>query len=230
MKRKQQMLMGLAATALLLPATLLAQPASANTWNRPVQRSWQMERPQHHFRPNNDQLSLEANAEAWTETLTEENLTEKSSASTGTATATSSAMVTSDSPYLSTSAQALAAAATNSQSANMYPIGQCTWGVKELAPWAHTYWGNGGDWAASAAADGFTIGTVPVVGAIAVWTDPYGGYGHVAYVTDVQSETSIQVLEANIGGNPNIANYRGFFNPTTTSEGVVSYIYPPANS
>lgn len=127
-------------------------------------------------------------------------------------------------PYRSRSAAAIAAATSNAQSANMYPIGQCTWGVKELAPWAYTYWGNGGDWAASAAADGFTIGTVPVVGAIAVWSD--GGYGHVAYVTDVQSEISIQVLEANIGGNPNIANYRGFFDPTRTSEGVVSYIYP----
>ncbi|MFA9468140.1 CHAP domain-containing protein [Streptococcus sp. E24BD] len=130
-------------------------------------------------------------------------------------------------PYRSRSELAIANAQANLTSGNFYPVGQCTWGVKELAPWAYTYWGNGGDWAASAAADGFTIGTVPVEGAIAVWTDPYGGYGHVAYVTDVQSEFSIQVLEANIGGNPNIANYRGFFDPTQTSEGVVSYIYPP---
>lgn len=129
-------------------------------------------------------------------------------------------------PYLSRSEAAKTNAQVNMTSGNMYPVGQCTWGVKELAPWAYTYWGNGGDWAASAAADGFTVGTVPVVGAIAVWSD--GWYGHVAYVTDVVSETSIQVLEANIGGNPEIANYRGFFDPTMTSEGVVSYIYPPA--
>lgn len=128
-------------------------------------------------------------------------------------------------PYVSRSEQAKAAALANSQSGNRYPWGQCTWGVKELAPWAHTYWGNGNDWAMSAAADGFAVGSVPVVGAIAVWSD--GGYGHVAYVTGVQHETSIEVLEANIGGNPTIANYRGYFNPTTTSEGVVSYIYPP---
>lgn len=122
--------------------------------------------------------------------------------------------------------RARVAARTNHFSGNCYPIGQCTWGVKELAPWAHTYWGNGGDWAANAASDGFTIGNRPSVGAIAVWTDPYGGYGHVAYVTAVQSETCIQVLEANIGGNPTIANYRGYFDPTTTAEGMVSYIYP----
>lgn len=129
-------------------------------------------------------------------------------------------------PYVSRSEAAKAAALENALSGNMYPWGQCTWGVKELAPWAHTYWGNATDWAASAAADGFTVGTVPVVGAIAVWTDPYGGYGHVAYVTAVESEYSIEVLEANIGGNPTIMNYRGFFDPTTTAEGVVSYIYP----
>lgn len=122
--------------------------------------------------------------------------------------------------------QAQLAALVNSQSGNMYPVGQCTWGVKELAPWAHTYWGNATDWATNAAADGFTVGRLPVVGAIAVWTDPYGGYGHVAYVTAVWSETSIEVLEANIGGNPTIMNYRGFFDPTATAEGVVSYIYP----
>lgn len=129
-------------------------------------------------------------------------------------------------PHVSRSEQAKASALENALSGNMYPWGQCTWGVKELAPWAHTYWGNGGDWAVSAAADGFTVGTEPVVGAIAVWTDPYGGYGHVAYVTAVESEYSIEVLEANIGGNPTIMNYRGFFDPTATAEGVVSYIYP----
>lgn len=123
----------------------------------------------------------------------------------------------------SLSSSALATATANSSSSNLYPIGQCTWGVKELAPWVSNYWGNGGDWAANAAADGFTVGTTPVVGAIAVWTD--GGYGHVALVTDVVSETSIQVLEANVNGNQTIANHRGYFDPTT-AQGVVSYIYP----
>lgn len=28
---------------------------------------------------------------------------------------------------------------------NRYPVGQCTWGVKEVAPWASNWWGNGGD-------------------------------------------------------------------------------------
>lgn len=130
-------------------------------------------------------------------------------------------------PYLSRSAAALAAAAVNAQSGNFYAWGQCTWGVKELAPWAHTYWGNAGQWAASAQADGFTVGTVPVVGAIAVWMD--GGYGHVAYVAEVASETSIQVLESNVNGDPTLTNHRGWFDPTI-AQGQVVYIYPPATA
>ena len=124
-------------------------------------------------------------------------------------------------------APAPAAAVSNvsySSDASTYPVGQCTWGVKTLAPWAGNYWGNGGQWAASAAAAGFRVGSQPQVGAIACWTD--GGYGHVAVVTAVQSSTSIQVSESNYGGNRTIGNKRGWFNPTTTSEGYVTYIYP----
>lgn len=110
-----------------------------------------------------------------------------------------------------------------SSAGNTYPVGQCTWGAKILAPWAGNYWGNGGQWAASAAAAGFRTGSQPQVGAIACWND--GGYGHVAVVTAVQSTTSIQVSEANYAGNQSIGNYRGWFNPTT-AQGTVTYIYP----
>ena len=123
-------------------------------------------------------------------------------------------------------APAPAAAVSNvsySSDASTYPVGQCTWGVKTLAPWAGNYWGNGGQWAASAAAAGFRVGSQPQVGAIACWTD--GGYGHVAVVTAVQSSTSIQVSEANYLGQQSIGNYRGWFDPTT-AQGTVSYIYP----
>ena len=112
---------------------------------------------------------------------------------------------------------------TYSTSASSYPVGECTWGAKTLAPWAGDYWGNGGQWAASAAAAGFRTGSQPQVGAIACWND--GGYGHVAVVTAVSSSTSIQVSESNYAGNRTIGNHRGWFNPTTTSEGFVTYIY-----
>ena len=114
---------------------------------------------------------------------------------------------------------------TYSSNASSYPIGQCTWGAKTLAPWAGDYWGNGGQWAASAAAAGFRTGSTPQVGAIASWDD--GGYGHVAVVTAVESSTRIQVSECNYDGSGTqpIGNYRGWFNPTA-SRGTVRYIYP----
>ena len=108
---------------------------------------------------------------------------------------------------------------TYSTNASSYPVGECTWGAKTLAPWAGDYWGNGGQWAASAAAAGFRTGSTPQVGAIACWND--GGYGHVAVVTAVESSSRIQVSESNYGGNRTIGNHRGWFNP-----GAVTYIYP----
>ena len=107
--------------------------------------------------------------------------------------------------------------------ASSYPMGECTWGAKTLAPWAGDYWGNGAQWATSAAAAGFRTGSTPQVGAIACWND--GGYGHVAVVTAVESNTRIQVSESNYGKKRYIGNHRGWFNPTTTSEGFVTYIY-----
>ena len=130
-------------------------------------------------------------------------------------------------PAVQTQAAAAPAATTSrptySTSASSYPGGECTWGAKTLAPWAGDYWGNGGQWAASAAAAGFRTGSQPQVGAIACWND--GGYGHVAVVTAVQSTTSIQVSESNYNGIRSIGNYRGWFNPTT-AQGTVTYIYP----
>ena len=112
---------------------------------------------------------------------------------------------------------------TYSTNASSYPVGECTWGVKTLAPWAGDYWGNGAQWATSAAAAGFRTGSTPQVGAIACWND--GGYGHVAVVTAVESTTRIQVSESNYAGNRTLGNHRGWFNPTTTSSGFVTYIY-----
>ena len=130
-------------------------------------------------------------------------------------------------PAVQTQAAAALVATTSrptySTSASSYPVGECTWGAKTLAPWAGDYWGNGGQWAASAAAAGFRTGSQPQVGAIACWND--GGYGHVAVVTAVQSTTSIQVSESNYNGIRSIGNYRGWFNPTT-AQGTVTYIYP----
>ena len=109
---------------------------------------------------------------------------------------------------------------------NTYPIGQCTWGVKELAPWVGNYWGNANQWLSSGIAAGHTTGSTPQVGSVAVWT---GGYGHVAVVTAVDGD-NIQVMEANYGGSAEqadsrgIGNYRGWF--SASQSGISGYVYP----
>lgn len=103
---------------------------------------------------------------------------------------------------------------------NAYGYGWCTWGVKQVAPWVGNYWGNAYQWAASASAEGFQVGTTPIPGSVIVWSG-----NHVAYVTDVREDGMIQVLESNFNGNRAVANYRGWFNPNGI-QGAVSYIYP----
>lgn len=108
---------------------------------------------------------------------------------------------------------------------NTYPVGQCTWGVKSLAPWVGNYWGNANQWGDSARRAGFRIGHTPQVGSVIVFPNVmYEGenYGHVAYVTAVNSDGTIEVLEANWGGNQQIGNYRGAFTPSSDAY----YIYP----
>ncbi|HEN2324125.1 TPA: CHAP domain-containing protein [Streptococcus agalactiae] len=109
-------------------------------------------------------------------------------------------------------------------SSNTYPMGQCTWGAKSMASWVGNYWGNANQWGASARAAGYSVGTTPRVGAVAVWPYDGGGYGHVAVVTSVANNSSIQVMESNYAGNMSIGNYRGSFNPSAS--GSVYYIYP----
>ena len=125
----------------------------------------------------------------------------------------------------SSSSSSSSAASNNARyNASSYPVGECTWGVKAQLSWVGPYWGNANQWGASARAEGFSVGTTPQVGAVAVWGG--GAYGHVAVVTAVESSTNIQVSESNYLGRRYIGNHRGWFNPTTTSEGTVYYIYP----
>nr|WP_261308479.1 CHAP domain-containing protein [Streptococcus suis] len=89
-------------------------------------------------------------------------------------------------------------------------------------PWAGDWWGDAASWGANAARDGFRTGTTPEVGAIISWND--GALGHVAYVTAVNEDGQIQVLEANYRGQQWVDNFRGWFNPTDTI-GEITYIY-----
>lgn len=137
----------------------------------------------------------------------------------------STTVSTSSNSSSSSSSSSSSAASNNARyNASSYPVGECTWGVKSQLSWVGPYWGNANQWVASARAEGFSVGTTPQVGAVAVWVG--GAYGHVAVVTAVESSTNIQVSESNYLGRRYIGNHRGWFNPTTTSEGTVYYIYP----
>lgn len=78
----------------------------------------------------------------------------------------------------------------HSGSGNSYAYGQCTWYVKNVAPWVGNNWGNASNWGASAAAEGFAVNGTPAAGAVGVfapgqavgnvYADPT--YGHVVYV------------------------------------------------
>lgn len=134
------------------------------------------------------------------------------------------ATVAESTPVTTVSSSSSSATSNAQYSASSYPVGECTWGVKSQVSWVGPYWGNANQWVASARAEGFSVGTTPQVGAVAVWVG--GAYGHVALVTAVESSTNIQVSESNYMGRRYIGNHRGWFNPTTTSEGAVYYIYP----
>lgn len=126
------------------------------------------------------------------------------------------------SPTAAPVAVASSSAKVTYSASNTYPAGQCTWGVKALAPWVGNYWGNAGQWLGSARSAGYSTGTTPQVGSVAVWTNSY--YGHVAVVTAVHSDGTIEVMECNMDGTGTqpIANYRGAFNPSS----IAGYIYP----
>ena len=144
-------------------------------------------------------------------------------AATSEAPASQAPAATSEAPAPAAETPKVSAASTP----NTYPVGQCTWGAKSLASWVGNYWGNAKNWIASAQAAGHSVGTTPVAGAIAVWPNDGGGYGHVAYVTSASGANSIQVMESNYAGNMSIGNYRGTFDPTSSAHGgSVYYIYP----
>ena len=108
---------------------------------------------------------------------------------------------------------------------NTYPVGQCTWGVKSLAPWVGNYWGNANQWGDSARRAGFRTGHTPQVGSVIVFPNVmYEGenYGHVGYVTAVNADGTIEMVESNYRGNMYVSNYRGAFTPSSDAY----YIYP----
>jgi surface antigen len=100
-------------------------------------------------------------------------------------------------------------------SGNGYSAGYCTYYVASRRG-VPGNWGNANAWYYNAQASGFSVGSVPVPGAIA-WTGA-GYYGHVAYVESV-SGNMVTVSEMNYNGNWNRVTSR------TVSAGNFRYIY-----
>lgn len=72
-----------------------------------------------------------------------------------------------------------------------YAWGNCTYWAFAMRLWANkpipTTWGNANTWDENAIRDGYIVDHTPKVGAV-MQTDE-GGYGHVAYVTEVDAKT-----------------------------------------
>lgn len=79
---------------------------------------------------------------------------------------------------------------------NTYAGGNCTFFVASKVPVPDTL-GNATDWAARARALGYTVSTVPKIGAVAQTSA--GALGHVALVRDIQG-SQVLIEEENVYG------------------------------
>jgi surface antigen len=79
---------------------------------------------------------------------------------------------------------------------NGYDYGYCTWYVATQVP-VPANWGNASTWAYYARLSGWNVSKAPTVGSIAQTGDAAGGEGHVAIVTGVNPDGSIQIKDMN---------------------------------
>ena len=97
---------------------------------------------------------------------------------------------------------------------NTYAWGNCTWYVKERKPNIPNMLGNGGyGWLTTAAAAGYSTGSVPVAGAIGVES------GHVVIIESVNGNGTVNISEMNYAGGVGVVHYR------TTPASEFMYIY-----
>jgi surface antigen len=80
---------------------------------------------------------------------------------------------------------------------NSYTYGYCTWYVKNRRPDLPNNLGNADTWISRAAAQGYSTGSVPAVGAVA---QAITGYMHVAVVDAVHGDGTVTVSEMNFKG------------------------------
>lgn len=92
-----------------------------------------------------------------------------------------------------------------------YYAGQCT-GYVASRRFVPDGWGNASDWKYHAQAEGWTVSSVPVVGAIG-WTS-----GHVVYVESVNGNSTVTISEQNY-------DYRGSIRTVTVPQSKYTYLY-----
>lgn len=98
---------------------------------------------------------------------------------------------------------------------NTYEQGQCTWWVKQWKPEVPNSWGNANSWDENAFADGWTVSSTPIPGAIA--QSDRGAYGHVALVLEIVGDT-VLIQEGNY-------DYNGSVRTKTVPISTYQYIY-----
>ncbi|WP_338998181.1 phage tail tip lysozyme (plasmid) [Lactococcus formosensis] len=110
---------------------------------------------------------------------------------------------------------------TSGYPGNAYAAGQCTWYVYnrfyQLGKTIPAYLGNGGQWGASASAQGYNTTSTPKAGYAASFPAGVAGaaapYGHVAFVEYVNPDGSFLVSEMNMNGGLYKITYRVISSP-----------------
>lgn len=155
-----------------------------------------------------EQATAQSNATTTESAVTESTTaTSTSKATTASSTSTSTTNNTTSTVASSSQATTSSSASTSSVSttdtSNTYPVGQCTWFVKNRAIWVGNRWGNANQWPASARANGFRVDNSPEVGSVVVFLNgaQYSDatYGHVGYVISVANGV-ITIEEGNYAG------------------------------
>lgn len=87
---------------------------------------------------------------------------------------------------------------------NRYVYGYCTWYAYErraaMGRPVGSFWGNANTWAAAARAQGFTVSSVPVAGAVFQTSYGGGGYGHVGIIESVDLKSGTVTYSDMNGG------------------------------
>lgn len=155
-----------------------------------------------------EQATAQSNATTTESAVTESTTaTSTSKATTASSTSTSTTNTATNTVASSSQATTSSSASTSSVSttdtSNTYPVGQCTWFVKNRATWVGNRWGNANQWPASARANGFRVDNSPEVGSVVVFLNgaQYSNatYGHVGYVISVANGV-ITIEEGNYAG------------------------------